>query len=66
MIQWVMQIWREAQRRVDLQMLWPSCKRHAPDLEHAKAVFYWHTMQDEAWTTDYTDTELIDFVDALR
>ena len=66
MIQWAMKVWREAQRRTDMTTLWPECKRHARDIEEAKEAFYWYVAQDEAWTRDYTETELIDFVDELR
>jgi hypothetical protein len=66
MIQWPFKIWREAQRRVDLTTLWPECKKYSHDLEHAKAAFYYHAVRDPAWTRDYTETELIDFVDELQ
>lgn len=41
--------WRERQRRIDLMILWPVCKEHATDLEHAKAAFAVHAFNDRAW-----------------
>jgi hypothetical protein len=45
--------WHAVQRRVDLQILWPACKREAEargfDLEYAKAAFALHALQDPAW-----------------
>jgi hypothetical protein len=36
-------------RRIDMQILWPSCKELAPDLVHAKAAFASHAFNDRAW-----------------
>jgi hypothetical protein len=41
--------WRARQRRLDLEILWPICKDHAPDLDHAKAAFACHAFHDNAW-----------------
>jgi hypothetical protein len=38
-------------RRIDLQILWPRCKARASDLNHAKAAFAMHVLNDEAWTS---------------
>ncbi len=37
------------QRAVDLETLWPACKRLAPSLDHARAAFAVHAFHDEAW-----------------
>jgi len=58
--------WRTLQRATDMDTLWPACKQHAEDLDHAKAAFYFHASNDTAWTKDYTKEELINFVDQLR
>lgn len=47
--EWLIGKWHERQRAVDLQLLWPSCKKQAPDLDHAKAAFAWHAFRDKAW-----------------
>jgi hypothetical protein len=41
--------WRALQRRIDLEILWPSLKAQAPDLDHAKAGFAVHAFHDPAW-----------------
>jgi hypothetical protein len=49
---WVMMFrswWRARQRRIDVQILWPSCKTQAPDIDHAKAIFAVHAFHDVAW-----------------
>jgi hypothetical protein len=42
--------WYDARRRrIDLEILWPSCKAQARDLDHAKAAFAVHAFNDDAW-----------------
>jgi hypothetical protein len=41
--------WWARMRRLDLEILWPVCKREAPDLEHARAAFAVHAFNDPAW-----------------
>jgi hypothetical protein len=57
--------WRAAQRRIDLTVLWPACKREAYArreqlpaskegqrlewLDYARAAFAAHAYQDPAW-----------------
>ena len=49
MIQWLRDWWHQRQRSVDLQILWPLCKKHADDIDHARAAFALHAFNDEAW-----------------
>ena len=63
---WIMKWWRATQRRTDMSTLWPACKQHAEDLDHAKAAFYFHASNDPAWTTDYDEDALIQFVNELK
>ena len=42
-------LWHWMQRRIDLRILWPECKKQAPDLDHAKAIFAMHAFHDHAW-----------------
>lgn len=44
-------VWRAYQRRLDLEILWPTCKRESPDLDHAKAAFAVHAFNDPAWVS---------------
>lgn len=57
--------WRKLQRATDMDTLWPACKEHAESLDQAKAAFYLHASNDGAWTRDYTEQELIEFVGKL-
>lgn len=52
-------------RQIDLQILWPSCKKYAPDLDHAKAAFAMHAFNDEAWKSLGHD-EIARRIDALE
>jgi len=36
-------------RRIDLAILWPIFRKKARDLDHAKAAFAFHAMQDRPW-----------------
>jgi hypothetical protein len=51
-------------RRFDLEILWPECKAHAPDLDHAKAAFAVHAFNDPAWLE--LGDELMTAIDELR
>lgn len=46
---WLRKLWYTRLRRIDLEILWPSCKKAAPDLDTAKAVFAVHAYKDRAW-----------------
>lgn len=46
---WLRHWWAERRRRLDLIILWPSCKKYASDLDHAKAAFAFHAFDDAAW-----------------
>lgn len=65
MIQWLLSKWRAQQRRIDMETLWPACKKYAPDLDHAKAAFMLHCANDTAWTKSFTHAELQTFVGML-
>ena len=49
MLRWVQNLWHQHQRKTDLQILWPECKRHASDIDHARAAFAAHAFNDPAW-----------------
>ena len=65
MFTWLMKRWRETQRQTDMHTLWPACKRYATSLDHAKAAFYMHAINDTAWTKDYDEEALMQFVDDM-
>ena len=58
MIRWLLDKWRARQRAIDLEILWPTCKRLAEEkergedaLEMARAAFAVHAFKDPAWLT---------------
>jgi hypothetical protein len=62
--------WRITQRRIDLQILWPSCKLEAAEhhttdaMDYAKAAFAVHAFRDPAWTV-LGEEEIKRRIDAL-
>lgn len=46
---WLRGIWYARLRRIDLQILWPCCKKQAGDLDRARAAFAVHAFADRAW-----------------
>lgn len=54
--------WRKRQRNTDLEILWPACKRKALTLHQAHQVFIVHALNDSAWTTDFTESEILKFI----
>ncbi len=63
-IRWVAD-WHYARlRRIDLQILWPTCRREAQDIDLAKAAFAYHAFNDPAWLWLGED-EIVRQIDAL-
>lgn len=63
---WIGQVRRAEKRTIDMDILWPIIKRESlgnPDM--AKALFYFHVINDAAWTTDYTPAQLRQLVEEL-
>lgn len=58
--------YRAGSRSADMKFLWPQLKARAQSLDHAKAGFYTHIVNDPAWTKDFTFPELQAFVDRLE
>jgi hypothetical protein len=56
--------WHARQRRIDLDILWPICRREANDLDHAKAAFAVHAYRDPAWL-ELGEDDLFAFIDRL-
>jgi hypothetical protein len=42
-------LWRQHQRKLDLQILWPTCREKAKTLEEARMAFGIHAYHDPAW-----------------
>lgn len=64
MIRWLQRWWWARQRAIDMEILWPQCKRLAADLDHAKAAFAVHAFNDAAWVRHY-QYDLYKVIDAL-
>lgn len=62
---WLRNWWWSRQRKMDLLILWPECKRLAPDMDRAKAAFMVHASIDPAWVCYYRD-DLWKAVDELK
>ena len=56
--------WHARQRRIDMVILWPICRREANDLDHAKAAFAVHAFNDPAWL-ELGEDAMLDFIDGL-
>jgi hypothetical protein len=48
-MRWLINLWHEWQRAIDLRVLWPICKEEADNIETARAAFAFHTFHDRAW-----------------
>lgn len=57
--------WRRRQRAIDMDLLWPICCAHAPDLATAKVAFAMHATRDPAWQA-LGDEEVFRFIDRLE
>jgi hypothetical protein len=56
--------WHARQRRIDMAILWPICRREANALDHAKAAFAVHAFNDPAWL-ELGEDAMLDFIDGL-
>lgn len=69
LINFILAPWHAALRGIDMNDLWPTCKRVAVEqdlsLDHAKAAFATHALHDPAWMC-LGEEEVIRRIDALR
>lgn len=51
--EWCIDFWHKRQRQIDIDILWPACKKEAEaqgyDLDTARAAFAAHALNDHAW-----------------
>jgi len=57
---------RKRLRRIDMDVLWPTCLKAANNLDYAKAAFAVHAVNDPAWRGDYSEEEILEFIDRLE
>lgn len=50
MFRWLIGQYYARLRRLDIEILWPTLKDQAADLDHARLAFIVHAMGDPAWT----------------
>lgn len=65
MFTWLRKKWYARCRKIDIDILWKTCKKLAPDLDHAKAMFWLHAVHDEAWLV-LGEKEIFRIVDELE
>jgi hypothetical protein len=64
---WLIDIlWDRPRRNIDLDILWPACKEQAVDIDHARAAFFSHVVNDPAWTRHYNYSTIFAIVDCLK
>jgi len=51
----IQRIWWKRQRQIDIDILWPACKRCAPTLEDAHKIFMVHAVTQPCWMREYGD-----------
>ena len=66
MIRMIARWFRRQQRATDLSVLWPACKDLTTSMAEARAVFYLHASRDRAWTLDYDEESLMEFIARLN
>lgn len=62
---WLSRWWRKRQRRIDLQVLWPTLKEFCDNLPQARAAFFLHMQMDSAYADLSTD-EKREYVEELK
>lgn len=66
MIRWLIERWWSIQRGIDMQVLWPECKRRAPDIDRARQAFAYHAAVDPAWIEYYGEDRLAEVIMKLE
>lgn len=64
MIRRIKSWWYSRLRRIDREILWPTIKEQAGNIELARDGFLIHASSDHAYS-DMTDTELAEYIDNL-
>lgn len=65
MIKWLMRAWRRRQRSIDIDILWPCCKKATGgDAAKARLMMLQHAFIDEAWS-DQSPEEINKIVEGL-
>ena len=62
---WLSRWFDKRRRQIDIEILWPLCVENAPSLDHAKAAFAVHAMNDDAWLSLGAD-EALAIIEGLK
>lgn len=62
---WLWSRWHARCRQIDLEILWPACRRVTPDIDRARAAFACHALHDRAWMVLGED-EVCRLIDGLK
>jgi hypothetical protein len=69
----ILSMWRAHQRRIDIEILWPICKREAAAkfgdeqmFNYARGAFAVHAFNDPAWVNALTHDEIVEQIEALE
>lgn len=65
MLDWIFNWWRRRQRKVDMEILWPSIRSQSQNLSRAKLAFRMHINMDPAWQ-DLSDDEIENVMEKLH
>ena len=63
-IRWFLGLWYARLRRIDIELLRPTCRDQARNIDHAKAAFAVHAFNDRAWLFLGHD-KIIEIIDGL-
>jgi hypothetical protein len=64
-MRWLLSKWHARLRHIDTEILWPSCRDQASDLDHAKDAFAAHAFHDHAWAS-LGEAEVYRIIDGLE
>jgi len=65
LFEWLSRWWNKRRRQIDIEILWPLCVDNAQSLDHAKAAFAMHAMNDDAWLSLGAD-EALAIIEGLK
>jgi hypothetical protein len=61
----IIRYWNEYRRKIDIKILWPTCRSKAPNIQKAREIFRFHADYDLAWS-DLSSQEKDDIINGLN
>jgi hypothetical protein len=65
MINWLFNAWYARLRKIDIKILWPTCREQASSIGEARTIFAIHAFHDKSWLI-LGDDEIIRQIDRLE